>query len=236
MSAPAIISPEALPSLIDKAANALLSARDSAEVLEARDMARVAYDAAKSAGRIARAQAAHDEVLARVHEAQADAIRIRSLAEIRLADVYDAAQERGEVRRDGERGKAVVDNNSFSPATAADLGIRRDEIQEARKLRDAERESPGLIDRALDAMIRPPAPENGPAPAPREPTRAELMREIEAERAARAAAKREARDQRERELAARIREGSKALDRASKEYGVILADPPWRFEPYSRET
>jgi hypothetical protein len=35
------------------------------------------------------------------------------------------------------------------PATAADLGIRRDEIHEARKLRDAESAEPGLIRRAL---------------------------------------------------------------------------------------
>jgi N6-adenosine-specific RNA methylase IME4 len=44
------------------------------------------------------------------------------------------------------------------------------------------------------------------------------------------AAKRARRAQLEADLAARIR----ALP--DKRYGVILADPPWRFEPYSRET
>jgi N6-adenosine-specific RNA methylase IME4 len=43
-------------------------------------------------------------------------------------------------------------------------------------------------------------------------------------------AKRERRARLEADLAARIR----AL--RDKRYGVILADPPWRFEPYSRET
>ena len=50
---------------------------------------------------------------------------------MRLADEYDAAQERGEVAGNGQRGseKALADANSFSPATAADLGIRRDEMR-----------------------------------------------------------------------------------------------------------
>lgn len=60
---------------------------------------------------------------------------------MRLAEEYDAAQERGEVASNGQRGpeKAVEGDNSFRPVTAADLGLRRDEIHEARKLRDAER-------------------------------------------------------------------------------------------------
>jgi N6-adenosine-specific RNA methylase IME4 len=42
--------------------------------------------------------------------------------------------------------------------------------------------------------------------------------------------KRERRNQRERDTAAKI------LALPDKRYGVILADPEWRFEPYSRET
>ena len=48
--------------------------------------------------------------------------------------------------------------------------------------------------------------------------------------AARTAVKKVQRERREAELAAKQR----ALP--DKRYGVILADPPWRFEPYSRET
>ncbi len=55
------------------------------------------------------------------------------------------------------------------------------------------------------------------------------MTPIEA-RAARTAAKKAQRSRREAELGARQR----ALP--DKRYGVILADPPWRFEPWSRET
>ncbi len=48
--------------------------------------------------------------------------------------------------------------------------------------------------------------------------------------AARTAAKKAQRARREAELGARQR----ALP--DRRYGVILADPPWRFEAYSRET
>jgi N6-adenosine-specific RNA methylase IME4 len=42
------------------------------------------------------------------------------------------------------------------------------------------------------------------------------------------------RQRRERDLAEATRAASKAI--GTKLYGVIYADPPWRFEPYSRET
>lgn len=154
---------ETLPTLINRAVEALEAARSSAEVLEAREMARIAYDAAKSAGRIARAKQAHDSIIADVHRAQAHATFIRARAEMRLAEEYDAAQERGEV---AGHGRSKVEPANVT--TVADLGLRRDEIFEARKMRDAERESPGLIRRSLDAMI-----ERGD-----EPTRAALKREV----------------------------------------------------------
>lgn len=87
------------------------------------------YDAAKSAGRMANAKRAHDDVIASVYRAQADALLIESRAKSRLADEYDAAQERGEVAKSGQRNDLVVDDNEVKP-TAADLGLRRDEIHE----------------------------------------------------------------------------------------------------------
>lgn len=68
-----VSSHDTLPVLIDRASSALNGARTSAEVLEARDLARVAYDAARSASRIAKAKEAHDEVIGAVYRAQADA-------------------------------------------------------------------------------------------------------------------------------------------------------------------
>lgn len=74
---------------------------------------------------------------------------------MRLAEEYDAAQDRGEVRQNGERGKAVSDGNSFfdGKSSASDIGIARKDIHEARQFRDAENAEPGLIKRALDSMV-----------------------------------------------------------------------------------
>lgn len=156
---------ETLPSLIDKATAALEGARNSAEILEARDMARVAYDAAKSAGRIAKAKTAHDSIISEVHRAQAHALAIRARAEMRLAEEYDAAQERDEAATRG-RPKMAPDGANY--VTRDDVGGKK-VLEEARQFRDAENADPGLISRALDGMI-----ERG-----EEPTRAALRREIE---------------------------------------------------------
>lgn len=59
---------------------------------------------------------------------------------IRLAEEYDAAQDRGEV-------KAKPGPNTSSPeviATAADIGLTHKEIHEARHARDAEKVDPGV--------------------------------------------------------------------------------------------
>lgn len=159
---------ETLPKLIDKASQALMDAKSSAEVLEAREMARIAYDAAKTAGRIAKAKQAHDSILADVYRSQAHATAIRARAEMRLAEEYDAAQERGEVARHGGGRNFNVSGKNVEP-TAADIGISRKDIFEGRQFRDAERNDPGVINRTLDRFV-----ERG-----EEPTRAALQREIQ---------------------------------------------------------
>ncbi len=155
-----------LPVLIERASRTLLEARSSAEVLEARDMARVAYDAAKSAGRMAKAKKAHDEVVAAVHRAQADALLVEARAKMRLADEYDTAQERGEVQGHGGD-KSKLEVSKLAPS-AAEIGLRHDEIHEARKLRDAEKASPGKAERALREIVA----------RGEEPTKAKLRQEM----------------------------------------------------------
>ncbi len=74
-----------LPSLVRDAAARLASAETSAEVLDARLMATAAYDAAKSAARIATAKRAHDEIIVAVYKAQADTAAIaRVLAALEI--------------------------------------------------------------------------------------------------------------------------------------------------------
>lgn len=167
MNALATIDMEAtLPALVRRAASKLAAAETSAEVLEAREEATLVYDAAKRAGRIAKAKRAHDEVIAAVYHAQADALEIESMAKRRLADEYDAAQERGEV---ASVGKPVIVPDGNNKPTAEDIGLTRKEIFEARQIRDAEVMEPGIVRRTLDTLI-----EKG-----EEPTRAAVRREIE---------------------------------------------------------
>lgn len=161
---PSIAPKETLPQLIDRAAAALNSARTSAEVLEARNSARVAYDAAKSAARIMKAKAAHDSLVADVHKAQANALAIRARAEMRLAEEYDAAQDRGEMKRPNNEKTA----SATEAVSAPDIGLSHKNIHEARRLRDAERAEPGIVQRAISGIV-----ERG-----EEPTRAALHREV----------------------------------------------------------
>lgn len=74
-----------------------------------------------------------------VHRSQAHALAIRARAEMRLAEEYDQAQDDNVVRKAGN--PIVVDPNNCKVGPA-DLGLRRDEIHAARKLRDAERDDP----------------------------------------------------------------------------------------------
>ncbi|MEB3045649.1 hypothetical protein VCM43_18995 [Rhizobium sp. MJ21] len=82
---------------------------------------------------------AHDELIAAAHRAQADALEIEAAAKRRLADEYDAAQERGEIgQRTGRPQKDVPQENDFHPPTAAEVGLSRKDVHEARLIRDAE--------------------------------------------------------------------------------------------------
>lgn len=160
------VAGETLPSLVDRAARALAGARSSAEVLEARDLAGFAYDAAKRAARLAQAKGAHDALIAAAHRAQADALLIESNAKRRLADEYDAAQERGEVASHQNANSHQMREGNLM--TLADLGLTAKGVQEARRIRDAEDRDPGIVERTLnDAIARGD-----------EPTRAEVKRVI----------------------------------------------------------
>lgn len=141
---------ETLPSLIDRAARTLADAKSSAEVLEAHDMAAVAYDVAKRMTRIATAKGAHDTLIAAAHRTQGDALLIEARAKHRMADEYDSAQARGEIRANGERSFLSPEKVGFD-----DAGLSPRLIHEARQVRDAEVQDPGIVQRTVeDALER----------------------------------------------------------------------------------
>lgn len=156
------VANQTLPGLVQRAASQLASATSAAEVLEARDTAAAAYTTAKAAARLAKAKGAHDELIAKAHRAQAHALEIEAMAKLRLADEYDAAQERGDVAGHGG-GKS-----NLGKAKVNDIDLSYDQIHEARKIKAAEEAEPGVIRRTLDALIEEGA----------EPTKAAVRRAI----------------------------------------------------------
>lgn len=172
----------ALSAIVDRAVTVLSNARTAAEVLEAREIASDVYDRTRKAARLAKAKGAADELIAAAYRVQADALEIEAQAKRRLADEYDAAQERGEIAsRGGERS-----GREHSPATptAADIGLSRKDIHEARIIRDAEKADPGIVKRTVEAAIA----------SGEEPTKARVRRAVletaRPEAAARAAPRR----------------------------------------------
>src|SRR5260370_18108835 len=99
------------------------------------------------APRIGKAKGPHDTVVAAIRRAQADALEIEAGAKRRLADEYDAAQERGEVANNGgDRSRIPIQKS----ATAAEIGLTHKQIHEAPTVRDAENNDARLSRRPLD--------------------------------------------------------------------------------------
>jgi hypothetical protein len=167
-AARALVQPERLPRLIEQAAAALAKATTPAEILEARERANVAYTAAKMAARLAKAKEAHDEIVAACRKAMADALVIEAQAQCRLADEYDAAQEQGEVARRGGSGSNQYGNipNEDISTSVEDIGLTSKLVHEARIIRDAEKNSPGIVRKTVDERLG----------AGQEPTRADVKR------------------------------------------------------------
>src|SRR5258708_19561251 len=87
------------------------------------------------------------DIVKAAYRTQADALDIEAQAKRRLADEYDAAQERGEVT-------ARADQNLLpeqKKVSAADIGLTHKEIHEARLIRHAEISDPGIVRRTVDA-------------------------------------------------------------------------------------
>jgi hypothetical protein len=141
-----------LPAIIDRASALLVNARSAAEILEARDLASFVYDAAKKTGRLTKAKGACDDLVVAAARMQADALLIEATAKRRLADEYDAAQERGEVQSaGGDRVSNIPKRNNA--ATVGEIGLSSKGVHEARLIRDAENADPGIVKRTVEKAI-----------------------------------------------------------------------------------
>lgn len=80
---------------------------------------------------------------------QADALELVSRSEIRIADEWDRLAAEGKVAR-GRPKKSVGADDAL---TAVSVGLSRDQIHQARKLRDQEAKEPGFIRRVIDNLV-----------------------------------------------------------------------------------
>jgi hypothetical protein len=94
---------------------------------------------------------AHDTVVVTCRKAQADALVIDSRAQCRVVDEYDAAQERGEVGKSG--GERSGKERSPTTPSAADAGLTRKQVHEARKIGNAEKAKPAVVRKAMDDLL-----------------------------------------------------------------------------------
>lgn len=139
-----------LPNIISRA----MALFDAGDVIAARALAAVGYDMAKTAAKFATSE----RLIAKARQLQGDALLIECRAKVKIADEWDAAQARGEAatggrpKKGGKSGNSetVMESNGF---TAEQAGLTRQEIFEARRLRDAEKKTPGIAERAIAARL-----------------------------------------------------------------------------------
>lgn len=129
-----------------KRAQALLDDGDAHAALM---LASGAYDQAKAAGGYAERVKASRTLVDKARRLQADALKIEALSYCAMADAVDEAQDKGEIIRTG-RPKSVSDENTF---TLDEVGIDRQHLHHARKLRDAEKANPGFVETIIETRL-----------------------------------------------------------------------------------
>lgn len=129
-----------------KRAQALLDEGDAHAALM---LASGAYDQAKAAGGYAERVKASRALVDKARRLQADALKIEALSYCAMADAVDEAQEKGAISRGG-RPKTVDGDDSF---TLVDVGIDRDHLYQARKLRNAEKANPGFVETIIETRL-----------------------------------------------------------------------------------
>ncbi len=122
---------------------------DDGDIINARIVASVAYNQAKTAAQFAEQIGATEKLIAKARRMQADALLIEARAKILIADKWDEAQASGEASKGG-RPKTLSDGKGFS---VDDTGLSYKEIHEARKLAAAEHREPGIVERAIQARL-----------------------------------------------------------------------------------
>jgi N6-adenosine-specific RNA methylase IME4 len=173
-------------------------------LLEAKSSAEVL-----EAKKIAEAALHYARVTKAANDTHADCIRIITRAEMRMANEIDKGQADGSLIS-AKGGKPSEDRG----VSLGDIGVSSQRVSEWRDLRDA---GEGAVETAISKALAEGRP----------PTKTEILQAAREIKGATTEQKKARRAERERAL------GAKQLALPDKKYGVILADPEWRFETRS---
>jgi hypothetical protein len=121
---------------------------DAGDMQTARQLADLVYSSIRPLSEVA-ARLDLRSALEACHRIQADALEVVSYSEIRIADEWDRLAKEGKVAR-GRPKKSVSADDAL---TAVSVGMTRDQIHKARKLRDQEAKEPGFIRRVIDGLV-----------------------------------------------------------------------------------
>jgi hypothetical protein len=157
---------EQLPRLLrEAAATYAKEAATAAELLEALKKTKGVYEAGRLEVRFRQVKDALDTTIAVIRQMQVDALVIDSLLMCRLANEYDAAQDKGDLPKRGDIGRGRNSDDKFLNEIT---GFTIQHMHKARNIRNAEKAKPGCIRKALDEQVA----------AGEEPTRAALQRAV----------------------------------------------------------
>ena len=147
-----LVARELLPSLIERAANRLLSARTSAELLEAMEIAKMAQ--------------AYARLIRASNESHADCVLLIKTAQLRFADEIDRGQAKGQIaNREDTLRVGPVRRTSANGAAGIDEVVPHQRVAEWRQVREA-----GGLALVRDIIAKALAED-------RAPTDAEILRE-----------------------------------------------------------
>lgn len=125
------------------------TALDEGDVQAAMLLASGAYVQAKAAASYAESVKASRTLVDKARRLQADALKIEALAYVAMADAVDEAQAKGAISRGG-RPETVQSEDRFSLEEA---GIDKRRLHEARKLRNAEKATPGFVETIIETRL-----------------------------------------------------------------------------------
>jgi len=139
--------PETAISLVESISQAR-ALFDAGDVQAAKQLADLVYSSVRPLSEAA-ARMDMRQAMDACFRIQADALELVSRSEIRIADEWDRLAAEGKVAR-GRPKKSVGANDAL---TAVSIGLRRDQIHSARRLRDREAKEPGFIRRTIDDLV-----------------------------------------------------------------------------------